>query len=118
MKLETFAMERLQSIWEHNVAWNLSESGVHPLRVESVAFHPLRNAMYFVSGGRVTVASPPEARARDLTIPRVEHSSPLVFSRDGTRLAVRRGHEHQDLGHRSVAKREVAGSGRWMPRGR
>jgi aspartate/methionine/tyrosine aminotransferase len=37
MKLELFAMERLQSTWENRVAWNLSESGVHPLRVEEVA---------------------------------------------------------------------------------
>ncbi|CAN5395401.1 aminotransferase [soil metagenome] len=37
MKLEPFALERLQSIWENRVAWNLSESGVHPLRVEEVA---------------------------------------------------------------------------------
>lgn len=36
MKLEPFAMERLQSIWEHNVAWNLAESGVHALRVEEL----------------------------------------------------------------------------------
>ena len=37
MKLETFEMERLQSNWEHRVAWNLAESGVHPLRVEELA---------------------------------------------------------------------------------
>ena len=37
MKLETFEMERLQSTWENRVAWNVSESGVHPLRVEEVA---------------------------------------------------------------------------------
>ena len=37
MKFETFEMERLQSIWENRVAWNVSESGVHPLRVEEVA---------------------------------------------------------------------------------
>lgn len=30
-------MERLQSIWENQVAWNLSESGVEPLRVEELA---------------------------------------------------------------------------------
>ena len=36
MKLETFELERLQSIWEHKVAWNLAESGVHPLRVEEL----------------------------------------------------------------------------------
>jgi aspartate/methionine/tyrosine aminotransferase len=33
MKLEAFAMERLQSEWENRVAHNLSESGVHPLSV-------------------------------------------------------------------------------------
>lgn len=37
MRLEPFAMERLQSTWENRVAWNLSESGVHPLRVEELA---------------------------------------------------------------------------------
>ena len=37
MKLETFEMERMQSTWENRVAWNVSESGVHPLRVEEVA---------------------------------------------------------------------------------
>ena len=37
MKLEPFALERWQSIWENRVAWNLSESGIHPLRVEEVA---------------------------------------------------------------------------------
>jgi aspartate/methionine/tyrosine aminotransferase len=37
MKLESFALERWQSIWENTVAWNLSESGVHPLRVEELA---------------------------------------------------------------------------------
>ena len=36
MKFEPFAIERLQSIWENKVAWNLAESGVHPLRVEEL----------------------------------------------------------------------------------
>ena len=36
MQFERFEMERLQSIWEHKVAWNLAESGVHPLRVEEL----------------------------------------------------------------------------------
>jgi aspartate/methionine/tyrosine aminotransferase len=40
MRLEPFAIERLQSIWEHRVAWNLAESGVHPLRVEELAESP------------------------------------------------------------------------------
>ena len=33
MKIELFAMERMQSTWENQVAFNLSESGVHPMRV-------------------------------------------------------------------------------------
>src|SRR5215217_9725535 len=37
MRFERFEMERLQSIWEHRVEWNLAESGVHPLRVEELA---------------------------------------------------------------------------------
>ena len=37
MRLDRFAMERLQSTWENRVAWNLSESGVHPLRLEDLA---------------------------------------------------------------------------------
>src|SRR2546429_284565 len=31
MRLESFAMERMQSTYENHVTWNLSESGVHPL---------------------------------------------------------------------------------------
>ena len=40
MKLETFALERFQSVWENQVAWNVSESGVHPLRVSELADTP------------------------------------------------------------------------------
>ncbi|MDQ3170029.1 MAG: aminotransferase class I/II-fold pyridoxal phosphate-dependent enzyme, partial [Acidobacteriota bacterium] len=31
MRIETFAMERMQSTWENRVTANLSESGVHPM---------------------------------------------------------------------------------------
>jgi hypothetical protein len=37
MKFEPFALERFQSTWENRVAWNVAESGVHPLRVSEVA---------------------------------------------------------------------------------
>ena len=37
MKLEPFAMERMQSTYENQVAFNLSESGVHPLRLGDLA---------------------------------------------------------------------------------
>src|SRR5882672_266435 len=33
MRLEQFAMERMQSTYENHVDFNLSESGVHPLRL-------------------------------------------------------------------------------------
>ena len=33
MRLEQFAMERMQSTYENQVDFNLSESGVHPLRL-------------------------------------------------------------------------------------
>ena len=36
MDFEVFGLERLQSIWEHRVGWNLAESSVHPLRVEEL----------------------------------------------------------------------------------
>lgn len=37
MKLEQFAMERMQSTYENQVEFNLSESGVHPLRLGELA---------------------------------------------------------------------------------
>ncbi|MBA2303584.1 MAG: aminotransferase class I/II-fold pyridoxal phosphate-dependent enzyme [Acidobacteria bacterium] len=37
MRFAPFEMERFQSLWEHQVAWNLSESGVEPLRLEELA---------------------------------------------------------------------------------
>ena len=46
MKFEPFALERFQSIWENRVAWNVAESGVHPLRVSELAGTPaLRDAV-------------------------------------------------------------------------
>ena len=69
--------------------------------VETVAFHPTQDAVFFVAAGRVTVAAPPDARNRELAIPPVDHAGPLAFSPDGTRLAVRRGqhiHVHETGG--------------------
>ena len=40
MRIEEFALERFQSIWENRVAWNVSESGVHPLRVTDLVDTP------------------------------------------------------------------------------
>lgn len=40
MKLEPFAMERMQSTYENDVDFNLSESGVHPLSVRELLDDP------------------------------------------------------------------------------
>ena len=40
MKLEPFEMERLQSTYEHDVDFNLSESGVHPLTLAELIPDP------------------------------------------------------------------------------
>ena len=40
MKIEQFAMERFQSTWENQVEINLSESGVHPLRLDELLDDP------------------------------------------------------------------------------
>ena len=36
MQIEPFVMERMQSTWENQVELNLSESGVHPMRLEEL----------------------------------------------------------------------------------
>ena len=40
MKIQPFVMERWQSTWENTVEINLSESGVHPLRVRDLLDEP------------------------------------------------------------------------------
>jgi len=40
MRIDPFALERFQSIWENRVAWNVSESGVHPLRAIDLVDSP------------------------------------------------------------------------------
>ncbi len=40
MKIEEFKMERWQSIWENQVRFNLSESGVHPLALQDLIESP------------------------------------------------------------------------------
>jgi aspartate/methionine/tyrosine aminotransferase len=63
VKLEQFAMERMQSTWENLVDYNLSESGVHPLTprellgdaaLEAVLDQPL---VYTQSNGTIALRS-------------------------------------------------------------
>jgi len=52
MRIEPFALERFQSIWENRVAWNVSESGVHPLTVAELVETPeLHDALLQVGLG-------------------------------------------------------------------
>ncbi|QJW94862.1 hypothetical protein FTUN_2388 [Frigoriglobus tundricola] len=61
-----------------------------PTLFDELPDDPVRDTMYFVAAGQIMVASPPDARARELAIPLVDRAGPLAFSRDGARLAVRR----------------------------
>jgi aspartate/methionine/tyrosine aminotransferase len=64
MRLEPFLMERLQSTWENRVAWNLSESGVHPLRLEELAVsEDDRAAVFGQELGYTQTNGTPELRA-------------------------------------------------------
>ena len=44
MRIPQFAMERMQSTWENLVDYNLSESGVHPMRLEELVEDPADRA--------------------------------------------------------------------------
>ncbi|HOG28100.1 MAG TPA: aminotransferase class I/II-fold pyridoxal phosphate-dependent enzyme [Vicinamibacterales bacterium] len=47
MRLPLFAMERMQSTWENLVDYNLSESGVRPMRVEELLDSDADRAAFF-----------------------------------------------------------------------
>jgi len=36
MKIETFELERFQSLWENTVKYNLTDSGVHPFMINEL----------------------------------------------------------------------------------
>ena len=64
VKLEPFALERLQSTWENRVAWNLAESGVHPLRLEELAITVAeRDALLSQELGYTQTNGTPELRS-------------------------------------------------------
>jgi aspartate/methionine/tyrosine aminotransferase len=47
MKIEPFAMERMQSTWENLVDYNLSESGVHPLTLTDLLSDPEDRDLFY-----------------------------------------------------------------------
>jgi aspartate/methionine/tyrosine aminotransferase len=54
MRLEPFAMERMQSTYENQVDFNLSESGVHPLRLGELVDDPASRDALLAEGLRYT----------------------------------------------------------------
>ncbi len=58
-----------------------------------VAFRPASDGLYTILGERVMVSAPPSATPREVALPPASQSGPLVFSPDGTRLAVVRGQQ-------------------------
>ncbi|HWF85427.1 MAG TPA: aminotransferase class I/II-fold pyridoxal phosphate-dependent enzyme [Vicinamibacterales bacterium] len=54
MKLEPFAMERMQSTYENQVDFNLSESGVHPLTLGELVSDEASRAALLAEGLRYT----------------------------------------------------------------
>src|SRR5256885_1150768 len=79
MRLEEFAMERMQSTYENQVEFNLSESGVHPLRLgelvddqasrDALLHEPLR---YSQSNGTVALRSAIAALYPDTTVDHIQ----------------------------------------------
>jgi hypothetical protein len=61
MKLERFAMERMQSTYENQVAFNLSESGVHPLTLGELLDQPDASRTIFDERLRYTQSNGTEA---------------------------------------------------------
>ena len=61
MRIETFQMERTQSIWENRVQYNLSESGVHALHVSELGCDDLDRVRFN-----------PDGLAGQLGIPEIE----------------------------------------------
>src|SRR5689334_8502443 len=79
MKLELFAMERMQSTYENVVDFNLSESGVHPLRLDELIDTPAaRDALfaerlrYTQTNGTVPLREAIAAMHRDATADHVQ----------------------------------------------
>ena len=54
MKLEPFAMERMQSTYENQVRFNLSESGVNPLRLDELVDGAVDRDAFFAEPLRYT----------------------------------------------------------------
>lgn len=64
MKIELFKMERMQSQWENVVAYNLSESGVHPLKVKELISKEEQDEILETNLGYLQTNGTPELREK------------------------------------------------------
>jgi len=62
MKIETFKMERMQSVWENVVDYNISESGVHPISFGELVTQEELEEILKVNIGYIQANGTPELR--------------------------------------------------------
>ncbi len=68
MRIPEFDMERWQSRWEHQVRFNLAESGVHPLRLHELMSPRDAQALERTPLGYIQTDGTPELKARIATL--------------------------------------------------
>ncbi len=79
MKVEQFAMERMQSTYENQVELNLSESGVHPLRLGELVDDPRARDALLQEGLKYT-----QSNSVGYSPPFVEGPKPVTVTPGGT----------------------------------
>ncbi len=62
MKIEPFELERTQSLWEHTVEYNLTETGIHPLTLEELLSREEQQALLTARLGYGYTNGSPELR--------------------------------------------------------
>ena len=79
MKIETFQLERTQSLWEHTVEFNLTETGIHPFELsELLSGEELDRLLHTRLGYGHTNGSPELRRAIAALYPDAEMEHVLV----------------------------------------
>src|SRR5678816_2579754 len=68
MEIPPFHLERIQSLWEHQVDFNLSESGIHPLSLADVFEAPALTELTKSALGYSQTNGTPALRERIATL--------------------------------------------------
>src|SRR5260370_37412640 len=106
MRLEPFAMERMQSTYENHVDFNLSESGVHPLRLGDLVDDAAGREALMAEGLRYTPSNG--------TIPLRDASAALDPGPPRGHVQVTGRRDERELNptaHTRVPRRRVRGTG-------